>query len=244
MAGGASIAKDLGSIGYGALTSGIINPASVFGLVGAFGGVSDESRPGAFYDKQFRRYKTDRASHVADGRWRFLDPGIGADFEFTQDRIGNYHILDPLSGKSVAQNPFDGLGWNLHEEQMKVFAGGGADTDFTAPLIPGRDPSKKSVPWQMVAARTGPMYNPITAERIAQARTFQAWEVAQRERNRQAAMAAAAAPNPFMQGGGFAGIAQRAMANQGKSYWEMTGTPKPPVLPSGIRTAALDRLYS
>ena len=214
-------------------TTNIPSPSLVFGGIGMLSGVSDESQKGAFHDKQFYEFGTDRVSHEGDGVWRFQDPEIGFNFLFTQDRQGNYNIQDPETGEWQPQDGYSGIGWNLNAEQMKVYGGGGSDDEWNTggPWTEGYDREKKDLPLghtAMGSSTTG-HHNPVTPERIQQAREFKEWEIAQKERNNQAML-----NNPFPGGFNMADAIKKSEESRGKSYWETSGTPKPPVRPSGV----------
>ena len=219
---------DLGSLGSG-LYTGIVNPGSVFGLVGAFGGVGREDQVPAFHDKKNWGNTTDRVRHLGDGVWEFNDPTIGKQFTFRQNRDGDFTIADS-QGNQRFQPQHEGIGWNLFDDASKIGMGGGADNTFNAGSFgPGLDPNKKTLPWQNFALRTGPKYNPATLESLAHDQNMAGWQDQQRARNNERMMA-----TPSAGGFNMADAVQRSQDMRGKSYWEMSGDTPPPAKPKDV----------
>ena len=202
------------------------NPATLFSVIGSIFGGGKPDKDGAFNQSQFRPYSTERVSHIGDGMWSFKDPDLGIDVQFKQDDLGGFIYQDPRTGEwrhdQAGDKYSDPFTWNLRHEQQKIFQGGGPDSDYNlAPwAIPGTgyDPNKKSLPWQTYAAKSGPMYRPVTKETMARDDHFDEWTAEQKERNRQASERAAQGPNPFA--GGLAGVDWEAQAEKNKQGYQ------------------------
>ena len=199
-----------------------LNPATLFSVIGSlFGGKPEKD--GAFNQSQFRKYNTERVSHVDDGTWRFTDPDLDIDSLFKQDDLGGFIYQDPRTKEwrhDEAGDRFsDPFTWNLRHEQQKIFQGGGQDSDYSQRAFgPMEEGITKRLPWQSYAVRSGPFFNPVNKEWMAKQDHFDQWTAEQKERNRQASLRAAEGPNPFA--GGLAGIDWKAQAEKNKRPYQ------------------------